>query len=124
MNANSLYKIELNDLKIYAYHGYYPEEQVLGNDFIVNLTVCFDPKMLKNTEFVNYEVLRSVILSEMNRTQKLLETVLENIQKKLQQLFPFFNSIEISIKKPNPLFGKEITQAQVTLIWNSCENLS
>lgn len=124
MNKQTLYKISLNNVEVFAFHGVYPEEQILGNLFILDLNVFFNPQMLKNDEFVNYEVLRNVMLSEMANTQKLLESVLENMKFKLLDRYSFLEKIEISIKKTNPLFGQETTQAQVTLIWNSCEKTS
>jgi dihydroneopterin aldolase len=96
--------VALKDVKCFALHGYYPEEQLIGNHFIIDLETEFTPNgfddELKQT--VNYEDLNSIILSEMKNTQKLLETVLKNIISKVIEIYPFVEKIEVSIKKLNP----------------------
>ena len=51
--------IALEGLQFYAYHGLYPEEQIIGNHFILDIRVSIpepeDPGSLN--ESVNYEVL-------------------------------------------------------------------
>jgi dihydroneopterin aldolase len=116
--------VALKDVKCFALHGYYPEEQLIGNHFIIDLETEFTPNgfddELKQT--VNYEDLNSIILSEMKNTQKLLETVLKNIISKVIELYPFVEKIEVSIKKLNPPMPGQIGHSFVKLTHNTSSN--
>ena len=35
--------VALNDVKCFAFHGYYPEEQLTGTEFLVSVAVTFVP---------------------------------------------------------------------------------
>ncbi|MCX2574355.1 dihydroneopterin aldolase [Pedobacter sandarakinus] len=112
--------VALNDVKCFALHGFYPEEQIIGNNFIVDLsTECtplgFDDEI---SQTVNYEDLNHVILTEMNKTQKLLETVLHNIIARVIELYPFLDAINVSIKKLNPPMPGQVGCSNVTLSYH------
>ncbi len=114
-------RVALTDLRFYAYHGYYPEEQVLGNEFMVTMEVRFDRQGEIGDELdrtVNYETLYNIAKAEMQAPRKLLETVAEAIMGRVQQEFPFVHEVAISICKCNPPFGGDRGNATVTLLWN------
>lgn len=109
--------VALKDVKCFALHGYYPEEQLIGNHFIVDLETEFTPNGFDDelTQTVNYEDLNAIILSEMKNTQKLLETVLKNIISNIIELYPFVEKIDVSIKKLNPPMPGQIGHSFVKL---------
>ncbi|WP_316829388.1 dihydroneopterin aldolase [Pedobacter aquatilis] len=113
--------VALKDVKCFALHGYYPEEQLIGNHFIIDLETIFSPQgfddELKQT--VNYEDLNTIILEEMKNTQKLLETVLNNIISKVVRLYPFIETVNVSIKKLNPPMPGQIGHSFVKLSYTS-----
>lgn len=96
--------VALKEVKCFAYHGYYPEEQILGCFFILDLEVEFIQKKFDDelSSTINYEELNTIILSEMKQTQKLLETVISRILESLIEKFPFICSASVSIRKLNP----------------------
>lgn len=103
--------ISLHGAEFFAYHGFYPEEQKLGNTFIVDVDVDFVPgDDLKNDDIgntINYEQLYEIISEQMYLTKKLIEAVAENILEDIKQKFPLAKGIRIVIKKVNPpLKGK------------------
>ena len=113
-------RVALTDLRFYAYHGYYPEEQVLGNEFMVAIQVAFGRQgegedELGNT--VNYEALYNIAQTEMLQPRKLLETVAETILNRIRQDFSFVDEIEVNICKSRPPFGGDHAKAAVTLSW-------
>lgn len=104
-------EINLNDAEFFAHHGYYPEEQVLGTRFIVDISVRFAPQgnlgedEIGNT--VNYEQLYNIVSDEMKVTRKLIETVAQSIYDKIKSEFPFISTIRVCLKKmAPPLKGK------------------
>ncbi len=109
--------VALKDVKCYAFHGFYPEEQLTGNHFLVNIEVIFTPsnetENLQKT--VNYEVINSIILDEMKNTQKLLETVVKNMIDKVLSTYPFLLSAEVGIKKLHPPMLGEVGHSFVQL---------
>ena len=113
--------VALKDVKCFALHGFYPEEQLTGNHFIVDLETTFLPIGFDDelAQTVNYEDLNRIILEEMRNTQKLLETVLNNIIKKVIALYPFVERVEVSIKKLNPPMPGQVGQSFVQLSYQT-----
>ena len=77
-----LQRVGLSKARFFAYHGFYPEEQVLGTVFFVDIDVAFDRSLLTPEEedigkTVNYADLYGIAKAEMARSRKLLETVAE-----------------------------------------------
>lgn len=123
--ANSLkQEVALRDLRFYAYHGFYPEEQVLGHEFFVDVQVCFQ---ISDEEFpesqeeldrtVNYEILYRLIKEEMEMPRKLLETVCYDIFDRIKLNFNFLDEIQVKIRKTNPPFGGDSATATVAMNW-------
>ncbi|KQM66059.1 dihydroneopterin aldolase [Pedobacter sp. Leaf216] len=113
--------VALKDVKCFALHGYYPEEQLIGNHFVVDLETTFVPKGFNDelAQTVNYEDLNAIILEEMKHTQKLLETVLKNIISKVIELYPFVETVDVSIKKLHPPMPGQIGHSFVKLNYTS-----
>lgn len=113
--------VALKDVKCFALHGYYPEEQLTGNHFIIDLTTEFTPAGFDDelAQTVNYEDLNSIIRTEMKNTQKLLETVLNNIISKVIEFYPFVEKIEVSMKKLNPPMPGQIGHSFVKLSYSA-----
>lgn len=113
--------VALKDVKCYAFHGYYPEEQLTGIYFMVDAVVEFipfgDTENLQHT--VNYEVLNTIILEEMSRTQKMLETVIKNIIDRTLSAYPFVDRATVSIKKLHPPMPGEIGHSFVQLSYSA-----
>lgn len=115
--------VALKDVKCFALHGYYPEEQLIGNHFVVDLVTEFTPQGFDDelAQTVNYEDLNHIILEEMKHTQKLLETVLKNIISKVIELYPFVEIVNVSIKKLNPPMPGQIGHSFVKLSYTSAK---
>ncbi|MFC3197454.1 dihydroneopterin aldolase [Parapedobacter deserti] len=114
-------QISLTDLKCYAYHGYYPEEQVLGTEFIVAIHVAFYKRRKTEDDLsrtVNYETLYAIAKTEMEQPRKLMEAVAESILYRIREAFPFVDHIEVNLCKSQPPFGTENAKATVKLTWN------
>lgn len=109
--------VAIKDVKHHAFHGYYPEEQLVGCDFLVDVEVTFTPQGdsedLDRT--VNYEVLNQLIDQEMKRCQKLLETVVANIINNIVERYDFLLTAKVGIKKLNPPMPGEVGHSFVSL---------
>jgi 7,8-dihydroneopterin aldolase/epimerase/oxygenase len=103
--------IAIQGAEFFAYHGFYPEEQKLGNKFIVDIEVNFTPlnnlKADKIANTVDYERVYNIVAEQMKQTRKLIETVAQAIAAQIRAQFPFVESVRVAIKKLNPpLKGK------------------
>ena len=115
-------QINLKRCKFHSKHGFYPEEQLLGNVFWVSVHISYQPQKalddtLENT--LNYETLYQIVREEMQVPQKLLETVAYRIRTRIQNIDRLINAISISIEKENPPFGHAQANAEVKLIWTN-----
>lgn len=112
--------VALRDVKCHALHGYYPEEQLIGCYFVIDVEVKFNANSETENldKTVNYEVLNQIIIDEMAKTQKLLETVVMNILNAVRSNYPFLISGTVGIKKLNPPMQGEIGHSYVALSFN------
>ncbi|RDC57740.1 dihydroneopterin aldolase [Pedobacter chinensis] len=113
--------VALKDVKCFARHGYYPEEQLIGNQFVIDLETEFIPWGFDDelAQTVNYEDLNTIIQDEMKNTQKLLETVLNNIISRVIKLYPFVETVKVSVKKLNPPMPGQVGHSLVRLSYQS-----
>jgi dihydroneopterin aldolase len=123
-------RVALQDVRFFAYHGFYPEEQVVGNEFFVDVSVWFPYSESTSDEgegeskdedldrSVNYEILYRVVKEEMEVPRKLLETAAYDIFERLQLNFSNLVRIEVRIRKTNPPFGGDSATALVEVNWS------
>src|SRR5690606_32101904 len=114
-------QVNLEDLRFYSYHGFYPEEQILGNEYFVNIKTSFESPKLKDDELentVNYEQLYSIATIAMKNPRNLLETVADEIQENIKLQIQYLTRIEVSICKVNPPLGGDKAHARAVIIWN------
>ncbi|MDR1403922.1 MAG: dihydroneopterin aldolase [Tannerellaceae bacterium] len=112
-------KIELKELKFYAYHGVLPQETLVGNNYIINvtITVSLAKAMLSDNldDTINYAAVYNIIKQEMTIPSKLLEHVAGRILHSLKHHFPQLTEIKLSVSKLNPPLGGDIHSASVIL---------
>ena len=114
-------RVALKDVKFHAFHGYYPQEQLIGCNFLVDAEVTFAPKGDSEdlNETVNYEVLNQLITEEMQQCQKLLETLVLNMITKIRNLYPFILTAKVGITKLNPPMTGEVGASFVELSYTA-----
>ncbi|MGJ1203173.1 dihydroneopterin aldolase [Sphingobacterium lactis] len=113
-------EIALTDVRFYSPIGFYEEEQVLGNEFYVSVSVRFpfenpDAEVLDNT--VNYEELYGILVEVMSPKRKLLESAAEDILNRVVEEYAHVQEINVSIKKANPPFGGDLANSVVSLFY-------
>jgi dihydroneopterin aldolase len=113
-------KVALTDVRFYAPIGFYEEEQVIGNEFYINLEVLFpfensDAEDLKNT--INYEELYQILVDVMRPKRKLLESALEDILDLVLKKYTYLHEVNVSIRKVNPPFGGDLANSLVSLTY-------
>lgn len=101
---NGMMKILLQGFRCKAFHGVFPEEQVTGGEFEVNLDVSFEEKGIieKLEQSISYTDLLEIAKLSMSRPKPLLETVCQLIAHDIKAAYPFVLEINISISKLAP----------------------
>ena len=109
--------IRLNNIRIHAFHGAIPTENVVGADYIVNVEVKADwGDAAKNddlTKTINYAEINDIVREEMHKQRVLIETVAESIVDRILQSFTQAEEAEVSVAKLNPPMTGEIDSAEV-----------
>lgn len=112
-------KIALEGMQFYAYHGFYEEEQKIGNHFIVDLEV--ESKVSQAalnddlSDTINYEILYTITRMEMRRPSKLLEHVAQRILNKISSHYPKIKNVRIRISKLQPPLGGRVNRAYIEM---------
>ncbi len=112
-------KIALEGLRLFARHGYYEEERLLGREFILDIYVGTDlgdpglTDLLKDT--IDYEKIIAICQEEMKIPSKLLEHVAYRIRERILALAGRDSGVKVRISKPNPLLDVELGRFYVEL---------
>ena len=81
--------VALEGMSFFAYHGYYEEEQKIGNRYEVDIRIDTDLHMPAETDellsTINYEMLYACVAGVMQEKHKLLEHVAQEIIKKVRE---------------------------------------
>ena len=110
-------KIKLKDIKIYAYHGCLSEENLIGGEYLVNLSVFSNLKKssltdeLKDT--IDYVSLLDIVKKEMLSPSKLLENVVKRVVDKIFLVFPKINKVSLEVSKLNPPINGNVFSVSV-----------
>jgi dihydroneopterin aldolase len=104
-----VWQIKLEHLKFFSFHGLFPEERILGNEFTLSVSVdrISNERFSENLDqSIDYGVLYSICAEVMQKPVDLLETICEHIMLKIQEICPDYQLIEISVTKNHPPLGQ------------------
>ncbi len=98
--------IAINNLKVFAHHGVFPEETERGQDFYVSAKLTTDTLTASLTDdlskTVNYgEVCHFIHDYLTKNTFKLIETAANRLADEVLKEFPAIDEITLEIKKPD-----------------------
>lgn len=118
MQLESSY-INLLGLRFHAFHGVMAQEQLVGNDYLLDVRVRYDlsKAMLSDdvNDTLNYATVYEMIRQEMQIPSCLLEHVAYRIGNRLMITFPQIESIDIHLTKKNPPMGADGDGAMIEL---------
>ena len=98
-------KIKIQNLEVFANHGVFPEENVLGQKFIVSAVLYTDTRTAGKTDnltaSIHYgEVSQFIDHFLKEHTYKLLERIAESLAEELLLQTSGLEKIRLEIKKP------------------------
>lgn len=110
-------KISVNNIKVYAYHGCWEEEAIIGGDYIVDVEMdvdftksAIDDDLSKTADYV---VVKEVVYREMAIRAKLIENVAYRIYHALKNALPVCDSITVRVTKLNAPMGGQVESVAV-----------
>ena len=81
--------IVIENMEFYAFHGHYREEQIVGNRFIVDLSIETDMSVPSKSDnlkdAVNYQQAYQIVKAQMDRKSYLLENIAGRILNALYE---------------------------------------
>ncbi len=112
-------KIYIRSLRVHAFHGVLPQERVVGNDYVVDVSAEYDISRAVATDNVadtlNYADMCKAINDEMAVPSQLIEHVAGRVAERLFELFPAITSLRLSLTKVNPPMGADCDGAGVEI---------
>ena len=112
--------IQIENMEFYAFHGHYREEQIVGNKFLVNLSIDSDmavPAVTDNLkDAINYQRVYKLVKEEMEKKSRLLENIAKRILDTIFANFDGIREVTVKVSKMNPpMGGGRIEKVSVTL---------
>ena len=113
-------KIKIKNLEIFGNHGVFPEENVLGQKFVISATLYTDTREAGKTD----DLTKSIHYGEVSHfirkfveehTFKLLETVAERLAEALLLETPGLQKVSLEIKKPWAPIGLPLETVSVEI---------
>ena len=93
------------------------EEEKIGSDYIVNLTVNADLSLSSVTDkledTVDYVSLLAIVKKQMSIRSKLLENVVDRIINQVFNDLPKVSQVTVSVSKRNPPIGGNVEEVCV-----------
>ncbi len=127
-------KIVLEGMLFHACHGYYQEEQIVGNQYQVDVYLdTFIELADKNVKLpmddisttINYETIYNICKLEMKKPVKMIETLAASILAKIKSYYKdiehpddyqvTIKHIRVRVSKFNPPMGGKIARAYVEI---------
>lgn len=126
MDESKLDKIEIKELEVFANHGVYPEENVLGQKFVISATLFTRTRLAGLTDelsaSINYgEVSHMITDFTRKHTYKLLESLAENLAEMLLCSLSGLEKITLKIEKPWAPVGLPLktVSVEITRKWHT-----
>lgn len=115
MSTPQTMRISLNKLLFVGYHGLYPEEKKLGNNYSVEIDIDFVPKqdlIEQLDQTIDYVLVYAIVKKWMEIPTPLLETLIGKIADDILLEQPLAEKVMVKITKlhlPIPLFEGNVS---------------
>lgn len=111
--------IQIEDMEFYSFHGHFKEERIVGNKFLVNLTIETNMKTPAETDnlrdAVNYQRVYEIVKIQMDYKSHLLEHIAGRILDALYSEMEGIQKATVKVSKLNPPMGGKIGSVSVIM---------
>ena len=109
--------IALEGMHFFGHHGFYEEERIIGNNFILDVYVDAETSMAAVSDdlysTVNYETVYFICRTEMKKPTKLLEAIAQRISNRINSVFDGISGVKVRVRKLAPPLGAKVRSAYV-----------
>ena len=111
--------IQVNNIKLYAFHGCLDEEAKIGSEYSVDIEIKANLKKSSRTDeladTVDYVHLNLIVKEEMAIRSKLLEEVAQRILDRIFKEISREKKAKVSVAKINPPIGGNVEEVVIIL---------
>ena len=113
------HKIEVNGIKLYAFHGCLEEEARIGGHYVVDVTISTDFSLAAETDdlskTVDYVAVNAIVKEEMEIRSKLIEHVGQRIINRLKQELPSIETVQVKVTKLSPPINGDVDSVAISI---------
>ena len=111
--------IQIEGMEFYAFHGHFKEEQIVGNKFLIDVTLETDMERAIESDnlkdAVNYQLAYEIVKQEMQNKSHLLEHIAGRILNALYSGMDGIKKATVKVSKMNPPVGGKVNSVSVIL---------
>ena len=119
-------EIHVENLEVFARHGVFPEENRLGQKFLISLTLFTHTRPAGTadclTQSIHYGEVSAFLTDYMHEhTYQLIETAAEHMAEELLLRWPLLKGVTLELKKPWAPVGLplETVSVKITRFWHT-----
>lgn len=111
--------IQIENMEFYSFHGHFKEEQIVGNKFLVDLTIETDMQIPSESDnlkdAVDYQRIYQITKLQMEKKSHLLEHIAGRIIDAIYAELTGIQKISVRVSKMNPPMGGKIGSVSVEM---------
>lgn len=111
--------ILIENMEFYSFHGHFKEERIVGNKFIVDLTIETDMNIPEKSDnlkdAVNYQRVYEIVKLQMEKKSHLLEHIAGRILDAIYDEVEGIKKLTVKVSKMNPPMGGKIGSVSVVM---------
>ena len=111
--------IEINGIKVYAFHGCLEEEGRIGGNYIVDVCITTDFSSAAQTdslsETIDYVVINRLVKEEMGIRSKLIEHVGQRIIDRIKKEVSTIEKLRVKVTKLCPPINGDVDNVAIII---------
>lgn len=111
--------IEVNGIKVHAFHGCMEEEARIGGEYVVDVSLHTNFRKAAETDALDktldYVKVNDIVVKEMKVRSKLIEHVGDRILQQLKKEFAPLDRVQVQVTKVNPPINGSVDNVRVVL---------
>jgi dihydroneopterin aldolase len=116
---NIMGMIQIENMEFYSFHGHFKEEQIVGNKFLVDLTIETDMKIPSESDnlrdAVDYQKIYQITKLQMEKKSHLLEHIAGRIIDAIYDEMTGILKVTVKVSKMNPPMGGKIGAVSIVM---------
>lgn len=111
--------IEVNGIRLYAFHGCLPEEGMIGGNYLVDVSMKTDFQVAAETDTlentIDYVIVNRIVTEEMAIRSKLIEHVGHRIVQRMKTELKNLHGLKVKITKICPPINGDVENVAIII---------